>query len=433
MPNIVVAGAQWGDEGKGKIVDLLASRVQVVARYNGGHNAGHTVIIGGERYVLHLIPAGILHPGILCVMGNGMVIDPWALEKEMQELAARGIEFGDLVISDRAHLILPHHRALEAIAEERRGSRRLGTTSRGIGPAYEDKAGRRGLRMVDLLTPETLPGKLEEARRHYEDICRAAERTPDVDWERLVTDLVGFGERLGPRICDVSLVLQRAVAQGHSILFEGAQATLLDVDFGTYPYVTSSSAAVGGVASGLGIPPTRIDAALGIVKAYTTRVGSGPLPTEIGGSLEEELRRRGSEYGASTGRPRRCGWFDAVIARYSVRMNGFDSLALIKLDVLDALAEIPVCIGYRHRGELVSELPADVAVVEACEPVYERLPGWSAPTSGARSMDALPEAARRYIDRLAELVGCEIGIVSTGPDRHDTIFRSNSRFAAWFD
>jgi adenylosuccinate synthase len=362
-----------------------------------------------------------------------MVIDPWALEKEMAELGARGIEFDDLVISDRAQLILPHHRALEAIAEERRGSRRLGTTARGIGPAYEDKAARRGLRMVDLLAPQTLPGKLEEARRHYEDICRGADRPTAVDWDALLPELAGFGERLRPRITDVSLVLQRAVAQGHSILFEGAQATLLDVDFGTYPYVTSSSAAVGGVASGLGIPPTRIDGALGIVKAYTTRVGSGPLPTEIGGALEEELRKRGSEYGASTGRPRRCGWFDAVVARYSVRINGFDSLALIKLDVLDSLAEIPVCIGYRHGEQLLSELPADLAVIEACEPVYETLPGWGSATSGVRSFDALPDAARRYIDRLAELVGCEIGIVSTGPDRHDTIFRSASTLVSWFE
>jgi len=291
MPNIVIAGAQWGDEGKGKVVDLLADRVQVVARYNGGHNAGHTVIIDGERFVLHLIPSGILHPGILCLMGNGMVIEPWALEQEIDELRKRGVEVEDnLVISDRAHLILPHHKALEAMAEEQRGSRKIGTTLRGIGPAYEDKVARRGLRMVDLLRPEGLALKLEEARRHYEQLCRGRGRPPEVDWDTLVADLAGFGERLGPRIVDAAVVLHRNLVHGYSVLFEGAQATLLDIDHGSYPFVTSSSAIAAGAATGLGVCPTRIDGVLGIAKAYTTRVGAGPLPAEIGGSLEEEIR-----------------------------------------------------------------------------------------------------------------------------------------------
>jgi adenylosuccinate synthase len=433
MPNIVVAGAQWGDEGKGKIVDLLSQRVQVVARYNGGHNAGHTVILGDEKFVLHLIPSGILHPGVLCVMGNGMVIDPWALEKELGELQKAGIEVDDnLVISDRAHVILPHHRALEQLSEQERGARKIGTTNRGIGPAYEDKVGRRGIRMGDLLKPGSLAGKLEEARRHFEEVCRGAGQKPEIDWDALVRDLVAFGERLAPRIQDTSLVLHRTIARGYSILFEGAQATLLDIDHGTYPYVTSSSASAGGVASGLGIPPTRIDGVLGIAKAYTTRVGAGPLPSEIGGSLEEEIRRRGAEYGASTGRPRRCGWFDAVVTRYSVRVNGFDSIALTKLDVLDPLAEIHVCVGYRHEGKLVEEFPADLSVAEQCEPVYETLPGWTAPTTGVRDWTQLPDAARRYVLRLADLIGCEIGIVSTSPDREDTILRRDSTVAAWF-
>src|SRR5512139_2226507 len=284
MPNIVIAGAQWGDEGKGKIVDLLTARVQVVARYNGGHNAGHTVIVGGKKFVLHLVPSGILHPGILCVIGNGVVIDPVAMERELAGLVAAGVEIGEnLVLSDRAHLILPHHRGLEALSEEQRGARKIGTTLRGIGPAYEDKAGRRGLMAGDLLRPAALPDKLAEARRHYEEVLRGAGRAPDVDWETLYADLAAFGDRHRSRIVDVSLVLQRQMRQGYSVLFEGAQATLLDLDHGTYPYVTCSAAAAGGAATGCGVPPTRIDGVLGVAKAYCTRVGTGPFPTEQSG------------------------------------------------------------------------------------------------------------------------------------------------------
>jgi adenylosuccinate synthase len=433
MPNIVVAGAQWGDEGKGKIVDLLTEKVQVVARYNGGHNAGHTVIIDGDRFVLHLIPAGILHEGILCVMGNGMVIEPWALEAEIAELRGKGVSVDDnLLISDRAHLILPHHKKLEAIAEEQRGARKLGTTLRGIGPAYEDKAGRRGLRVGDLLRPQFLPEKLAEARRHYEQLCRGAGVKPDVDWDELVLKLTEFGERFRPRIVDVSRVLHGQIARGYSVLFEGAQATLLDVDHGTYPFVTSSSGTSGGAPSGLGVPITAIDGCLGIAKAYTTRVGAGPLPTEIGGALEEEIRKRGSEYGASTGRPRRCGWFDAVVTRYAVRVNGFDSLALMKLDVLDELPEIKICTSYRCRDEVFEELPADCHILDACEPVYETMPGWGTPTAGIREYTSLPPAARRYIERLSDLIGGEIGMISTGPDRVETVLRPQSAIASWF-
>jgi adenylosuccinate synthase len=434
MPNIVIAGAQWGDEGKGKFVDLLAEKVQVVARYNGGHNAGHTVILGDERFVLHLIPSGILHEGVLCLMGNGMVIDPWALEKEIGELRTRGVVVEDnLLLSDRACLILPHHRELEALAEEQRGERRIGTTLRGIGPAYEDKAGRRAVRMGDLLRPADLPAKLAEARRHYGQVCRGSGRATTLDWDALASELAGFGERLGARIKDVSLVLHRQLAAGYSVLFEGAQATLLDLDHGTYPYVTSSSAVAAGAAIGLGIPPTRIDGALGVAKAYTTRVGSGPLPSEIGGALEEEIRERGHEYGASTGRPRRCGWFDAAVVSYAVRVNGFDTLALTKLDVLDSLAEIKVCTAYRYQGQPLETFPADLSVLEQCEPVYETLPGWRTATAGVRDYAALPPAAQRYVARLGELVGTEIGMISTGPDRRDTILRARSAAAAWFE
>jgi len=433
MPNIVIAGAQWGDEGKGKIVDLLTSRVQVVARYNGGHNAGHTVIVDGRKFVLHLIPSGILHPGILCVIGNGSVIDPWAFEGEVSELEKLGIEVGEnLVVSDRAHLILPHHRGLEALTEDQRGSRKIGTTLRGIGPAYEDKAGRRGVTTGDLLRPATLPQKLAEARRHYEEVLRGAGRAPEVDWDALVDDLSAFGERHRRRIVDVSLVLHRQIAQGYSVLFEGAQATLLDLDHGTYPFVTCSAAAAGGASTGTGVPPSRIDGVLGVAKAYCTRVGTGPFPTESEGEEGEALRKRGNEYGATTGRPRRCGWFDAVAVRYAVRINGFDTLALTKLDVLDELESIPVCIGYRFEGRTLEELPADVSILEECEPVYEVLSGWRSPTSGARDWSELPEAARAYVDRLGELIGAQIGVVSTGPDRAETIVRGRSALASWF-
>jgi adenylosuccinate synthase len=434
MPNIVVVGAQWGDEGKGKVVDLLTERVQVVARYNGGHNAGHTVIVEGRKFVLHLIPSGILHSGILCVLGAGMVIDPWALEAEMGELEAKGVAFDEnLLLSDRAHLILPHHRELETLYEERRGGRRIGTTRRGIGPAYEDKAGRRGVTVGDLLRPADLPARLEEARWHFEQVMRGAGATAAVDWERLVADLAGFGERLRPRIADVSLALSRHFASGYSVLFEGAQATLLDLDHGTYPFVTSSSTSAGGASTGLGIPPARIDGVLGVAKAYCTRVGTGPFPTEAEGPVGDRLRERGSEYGASTGRPRRCGWFDAVALRHCARVNGFDALALTKLDVLDELEEIPVCTGYRLEGRAVPEFPSDVRVLEACEPVYETLPGWRTPTSGISEWSALPDAARRYVDRLAEISGTPIGLVSTGPDRAESIVRGQSAVASWFD
>jgi adenylosuccinate synthase len=433
VPNIVVVGAQWGDEGKGKIVDLLSEHVQVVARYNGGHNAGHTVRIADKEFVLHLVPSGILHPGVLCVMGHGMVIDPWALESEVDGLVKRGVEIDEnLIVADRAHLILPHHRILESAAEDLRGTKKIGTTNRGIGPAYEDKAGRRGVRMGDLLRPDSLKERLGDARAHFERIRCGEGRDTSVDWGALEEQLLAFGERFRTRITDVSAALHRHMAQGYSVLFEGAQATLLDLDLGTYPYVTSSSAGAGGVGTGLGVAPTRIDGVLGIAKAYTTRVGTGPLPTQLGGSLEDAVRKKGHEFGSSTGRPRRCGWFDATVVRYSVRVNGFDSIALTKLDVLDDLPEIKICTGYRSGGVTLEDFPADVSILDSCEPIYETLPGWRQSTAGIRDFQALPLAARRYVDRLSELVGSEIGIVSTGPDREDTHVQQRGAIAAWF-
>jgi adenylosuccinate synthase len=434
MPNIVIVGAQWGDEGKGKVVDLLTPRVQVVVRYNGGHNAGHTVIVGEKKFILHVIPSGILHPGVLCVAGNGMVINPAAFEREKKEIEDLGVEVGeDLVISDRVHLILPHHHALEALSEEQRGSRAIGTTLRGTGPAYEDKAGRRGVTMGDLLRPEALPDKIAAARRHYENIFRGAGRETEVDWDEVVADLTAFGQRHRSRIKDASLVLHEQMARGYSVLFEGAQATLLDLDHGSYPFVTSSTATAGGVAVGAGVPPACIDGVMGVAKAYCTRVGTGPFPSEAEEADAEGLRTRGSEFGSTTGRPRRCGWFDAVAARYATRINGFDTLALTKLDVLDELDEISVCVAYRFEGETLEELPSDVTVLERCTPVFEKLPGWKSPTLGIREWADLPDAARAYVERLSELARTEVGLVSTGPDREHTIIRAKSALASWFD
>jgi adenylosuccinate synthase len=421
--NLAVLGAQWGDEGKGKIVDLLTPRFDLVARYQGGHNAGHTVYVNGTKFVLRLIPSGMLHAGITCVIGNGVVIDPQALFAEVDELTRSGIEVGDrLVVSDKAHVILPYHRDLDLLAEARRGERKIGTTSRGIGPAYEDKIARRGIRVADLADPRTL-------EQNVRDNVLARNRLigeSTMDWKPVFEQLLVHGERLKPWVRDVSLMLHEAVGAGKSILFEGAQGTLLDIDHGTYPYVTSSNASIGGVCTGLGVGPRLIDGVLGVVKAYTTRVGEGPLPTELTGEMGQRLRDSGNEYGAVTGRPRRCGWYDAVAARYGVRINGLSAMALTKLDVLDALDEISICTAYRCHGRTMTEFPSDISQLAACEPVYETMPGWATPTKGVRRFDELPAAARRYIARLEEITGVQMAIVSTGSERDDTIIRADN-------
>ncbi|MEW6322018.1 MAG: adenylosuccinate synthase [Acidobacteriota bacterium] len=428
--NIAVVGAQWGDEGKGKIVDLLTPNFSVVARYAGGHNAGHTVYVKGQRFVLHLIPSGILHDGVTCVIGNGVVVDPQALFTEIEELGRLGVEVGRrLLISDRAHLILPYHRELDVLSEARRGERRIGTTSRGIGPAYEDKIGRRGIRVCDLLQTQGLADAVRENVHARNQIIRDSH----LDWHKVYEELLAYGARMQDWIGDASAFLARAMAEGRRVMFEGAQATLLDIDHGTYPYVTSSSASAGGICTGLGVPPRAVHGVLGVAKAYTTRVGEGPLPTELHGDMGERLRESGQEYGASTGRPRRCGWFDAVVVRYAARINGLDALAVTKLDVLDGLDAIQLCTGYRVNGRLLADLPADLATLSACEPVYETLPGWSEPTRGAREYDDLPSEARRYLDRLEEASGVPISIVSTGSDREETIVRAGSVAGRWFD
>jgi adenylosuccinate synthase len=428
--NIAVLGAQWGDEGKGKIVDMLTRHFSTVARYQGGHNAGHTVFVQGKKFVLHLIPSGILHPGVTCVIGNGVVIDPQALFKEIDELAASGIVVdGRLLISEKAHVILPYHRELDVLSEARRGERKIGTTSRGIGPAYEDKIGRRGIRICDVLGDRTA---LEQDLRDNVSARNRIIKDSTLDWQPLLRQLIAFGERIRPWVGDVSLRLAETMREGKGVLFEGAQATLLDIDHGTYPFVTSSNASVGGICTGLGVPPRAIGGVLGVAKAYTTRVGEGPLPTELTGELAHRLRESGQEYGASTGRPRRCGWYDAVIVRYSARINGLDALALTKLDVLDGLPEVRICTGYRTERGILSEFPADLRALASAEPVYETLPGWSAPTKGVTSMEQLPTDARRYIERLEEVSGVTCAIISTGSDRGETIVRSDSVVAKWF-
>lgn len=420
--NLAVLGAQWGDEGKGKIVDLLTPGFDIVARYQGGHNAGHTVYVGGTKFILRLIPSGILHPGITCVIGNGVVVDPQALLAEVDELVNKGVNIDNrIVISDKAHLILPYHRDLDLLSEARRGERKIGTTSRGIGPAYEDKIARRGIRAADLADAKALE---QDVRDNVMARNRLVQDTT-MDWRPVLDQLVTDGARIRPWVRDVSLMLSEAMHDGKSVLFEGAQGTLLDIDHGTYPFVTSSNASVGGVCTGLGISPRLIGGVLGVAKAYTTRVGEGPLPTELSGEMGERLRESGHEYGAVTGRPRRCGWYDAVAIRYSVRINGLDALALTKLDVLDGVERLDICTAYRCGSQTLTEFPSDIARLASCKPVYETMSGWSSPTRSLRRFADLPEAARRYVSRLEEVSGVPVALISTGSERDDTIFRKD--------
>ena len=415
---LVVVGAQWGDEGKGKLVDVLAERADWVVRYQGGANAGHTVHIGDRSFVLHQIPSGMLHEGVRCAIGNGVVLDPDTLFEEIDELVRDGIDVeGRLYVSDRAHLVLPYHKLVDASSV---ASREIGTTGRGIGPAYEDKIARRGVRVLDLRHPERLRSLVERAVEHANaQLARTGEDRVDAG-ETL--ELLG---RLAPRLLalseDVGLAVHRAQKSGAAVLLEGAQGSLLDVDHGTYPFVTSSSTTSGGAAVGAGIAPTSIDAALGVVKAYTTRVGNGPLPTELEEPLAGEIRRLGNEYGATTGRARRCGWFDAIVVRYAVRVNGLSDLAVTKLDVLDTLDRVAICTGYEAEGEFYTEFPGDIAALDPITPRYEWFDGWRSSTADARRLEELPAAARRYLDRLEELVEAPITYVSVGTRRDQII------------
>jgi adenylosuccinate synthase len=434
---VVVVGAQWGDEGKGKVVDLLAERFDVVARYQGGHNAGHSVKVGEKSYALHLIPSGIIHPGKTCVLGNGMVIDPIAFFAEADRLSAQGLQVTheQVKVSSRAHLILPYHRALDHTSEERLGNEKVGTTLRGIGPAYEDKAGRRGIRVADAMDSELLRSRIE---RNIEDanLIIREYRGTTLDAKQVFDEIAPLVERLEPFITDTTAFINNVVREGRSVLVEGAQATLLDVDHGTYPFVTSSSTTSGGACAGLGLAPKKISGVLGIVRTYTTRVGEGPFPTEmVEGEAEigQLIRERGHEYGVSTGRPRRCGWFDAFATRYAAEINGFDTVALTKLDILDALDEIKVCTGYSLRGRACESFPAVSKDLRECEPVYETLPGWKTSTEGVTKIEDLPTAAREYVNFISELIGVSVGLISTGPERGQTILVRDSALARWLD
>ena len=433
MPNIVVVGAQWGDEGKGKVVDLLAPCVHAVVRYQGGNNAGHTVVVGREKYVLHSIPSGILHPGCRCVIGCGVVLDPASLIEEMEALVRRGVILdGNLFISKNAHLIMPYHRALDLATEAKLGKRRIGTTGRGVGPAYADKAARVGIRMADLLDEPLFREKLAANVREKNKLLREIYDAPTFAVQEILDPYLRFAGWLAPYITDTALLLSRWIDAGQSVLFEGAQGTMLDIDHGTYPFITSSNATAGGAATGTGVPPTRIHGVVGVAKAYTTRVGNGPFPTELKGELADLIRTRGNEYGATTGRPRRCGWLDAVILRYAARINGLDTIALTKLDVLDQCETVKICVGYKWRGELLTEFPEEERIWSEAEPVYEEMSGWLTPTRGLRSDAELPTKARQYLERLAELAGVELCLVSTGALRDETIVLEDSPLVRWF-
>jgi adenylosuccinate synthase len=432
MSAIVIVGGQWGDEGKGKIVDRLTARVQVVARYQGGPNAGHTVVAEGKRFALHHLPSGILRKEVLSVVGNGVVIDPARLLEEIRDLRAAGIEVGEnLRISDRAHLILPEHRILDVESEGSRSGGGIGTTLRGIGPVYESKVARLGLRVGELRNPSLVREKLDRFREERFDRLRGGEAPDGPDPETVLQEYLGYGETLESFVTDTAELLNRRIAAGDAVLFEGAQGTLLDLDHGTYPFVTSSSSTAGGACTGTGVGPSRITGVLGVFKAYSTRVGSGPLPTEQRGEVGNRIRERGREYGTTTGRPRRCGWFDGVLGRYAVKVNSMESAAITLLDVLDEFESIPVAISYQHRGERRDTAPADPEELTRCQPIYEVLPGWKRPTADVKKFEDLPRQCRGYIDRIEELLGCEISVVSVGPERERTLHRPGTRLESW--
>lgn len=420
MSVAALVGTQWGDEGKGKITDVLAAKADVVARYQGGNNAGHTVVVGDKEYKLHLVPSGILYEDKVCVIGNGVVVDPQVLCQEIQCLRDGGIDTSNLFISDKAHLIMPYHRILDKLEEESR-SQKIGTTGRGIGPAYVDKYQRVGIRMMDLRSRESLAKALDNVLPRKNMILQKIYDHPGFSKEEILDEYMGYAEEIRSLIADTSLLIEEARQQGKNILCEGAQGTLLDIDHGTYPFVTSSNPTAGGAAAGLGMGPNRIDQVIGVVKAYCTRVGEGPFPTELKDQTGDLIRERGREYGTTTGRPRRCGWFDAVMLRYSVRVNGLTGLALTLLDVLDAFDTIQVCTAYEYKGERLEHFPTDLSILKECRPIYTEVPGWQQDLSEIKSFNELPEKAKEYLTFLSEQVGCPIQIVSVGPRRDQTI------------
>jgi adenylosuccinate synthase len=423
--NVVVIGTQWGDEGKGKIVDWLTDRAQGVVRFQGGHNAGHTLVIGGKKTVLHLIPSGILRGNVDCFIGNGVVVSPQALVEEMDELEKAGVSgvVARLLVSEACPLILPYHAALDRAREAAKGEGKIGTTGRGIGPAYEDKVARRAIRVQDLFKPERFADKLRELLDYHNFILEKFHQQEKVDYRRTLDETLALAPRFEPLVADVPRALYHANRKGKNLLFEGAQGSLLDIDHGTYPFVTSSNCVAGAAAAGAGIGPMHLHYVLGITKAYSTRVGSGPFPTELSDDVGERLRQRGQEFGATTGRPRRTGWFDAAALKRSIQLNGVSGLCITKLDVLDGVEAVKICVGYKLEGELSEILPVGAEELERCEPVYEELPGWMESTVGIKSHERLPKAAQAYLKRIEGLAGVPIDLISTGPDRNETIVR----------
>jgi len=424
LPNVVLIGAQWGDEGKGRIVDVIADKVDVVARYQGGSNAGHTIVIDGETVILHHIPSGILREGKLSIIGNGVVVDPGVLLDEIERLRSAGyvIFEGNLKLSDRAHVVMPYHKEIDLAREENLGNTKIGTTGRGIGPVYEDKVARRGIRISDLIIKESLEKRLRsilEERNLY--LTRVLDREP-IDFERVYGEYMQFGQELRPYVTDTSMLLNDLISEGKRILFEGAQGVLLDVDFGTYPYVTSSNAGSGGACTGTGVSPTKLDHVFGVAKSYTTRVGGGPFPSEVSGELGLKLRECGAEYGSTTGRPRRCGWFDSIAVKYSAKINGISGLALTKLDVLSGFEKINICVGYKHNDETLTNFPSSIEVLENCLPVYEDMDGWEDDLTNSEKISDLPSQARAFLDKIEETTGVPIFLVSLGASREQVMF-----------
>ncbi|MFZ7102943.1 MAG: adenylosuccinate synthase [Peptococcaceae bacterium] len=421
MPAVVLIGAQWGDEGKGKITDYLAQRADVVVRYQGGNNAGHTVVVGDQEFKLHLIPSGILYPGTICIIGNGVVIDPKVLIKELEYLKSKNIEINNLRISERAHLIMPYHVRLDELEEERKGVNKIGTTRKGIGPAYMDKSARVGIRVVDLLDKEEFSEKLKGNLQSKNNLLERVYDVQGFDFREIYEEYLGYAEQIKHLVADTSVIIHDALDEGKNVLFEGAQGTLLDLDHGTFPYVTSSHPVAGAACIGAGVGPTDISKVIGVVKAYTTRVGEGPFPTELTAEMGDYIRTAGHEFGTTTGRPRRCGWLDCVILRYAARVSGLDSIAITKLDVLDQVEKIKVCVGYKYDNQELKNFPSSLKVLAKCEPIYEELDGWMEDTTHVRTFAELPENARKYVERVSELIGVKAAIIAVGPKRVQTI------------
>ena len=423
MPNIVVIGAQWGDEGKGKVIDILAKKSDYIVRFQGGNNAGHTVVVKDKKFILHLIPSGVLHKGKVCIIGNGVVIDPKALLDEIDKLKKEGISVNkkNLIIDERAHVIFPYHKILDSLKEENKGTAKIGTTKRGIGPCYTDKAARCGIRICDLIEPAIFKAKLEANLKEKNKVFKKTYNFKGFSYQDILKEYSKYAKELKPLVGNCSVILNKAVANKKSILLEGAQGTLLDVDFGTYPFVTSSNASVGGAFTGTGLGPTNIDRVIGVIKAYTTRVGEGPLPTVFPGATLEKVRNKGEEFGATTGRPRRCGWFDAVVGRHAVLVNGLNDIIVTKLDVLDELKEIKICTGYKYKSTIYKYMPANVEILQKCKPVYETHKGWLKDITNCKKYSDLPKEARSYLNRISELVGVDIYMVSIGSKRSQTL------------